>query len=132
MKNNIKYATIIYILTIALSGCTAIDDIFKAGSKNADTLVQQGSRNADTVVQQGSINAIKNRLDQKCLQQFRKSRRAELVRDLFNGQSSEDYLIRATRDALQKCILGKVADSILDKLVQEEIETAKTEYKPHL
>jgi hypothetical protein len=71
-------------------------------------------------------------LDQKCLQQFRKSRRAELVRDLFNGQSSEDNLIRATRDALQKCILGQGADSILDKLVQEEIETAKTEYKQQL
>ncbi|MBD2340738.1 hypothetical protein H6G64_27605 [Calothrix sp. FACHB-156] len=128
MINNIKYATIIYILTIALSGCNAIDDIFRLGSKNADTLVQQGSKNADTLVQQGSINTIKNRLDQKCLQQFRQSRRAEL----FNSQSDEDYLIRATRDALQKCILGKVADSVLDKLVQEEIETAKTEYKQQL
>ncbi|MFB2875995.1 hypothetical protein [Floridanema aerugineum] len=135
-KLNVTLA-MIAILTapIFLSSCRSIsDDIAKMarqGSKVGDDIPQQVAvpNNRTTVSPIVAKNVDQHELLNKCTRQTGKSAVTVAWEQAKSSgfQVSEQYLLNVARDAIQKCLLGKVGDKVLDELAKLAVSEFKQE-----
>jgi hypothetical protein len=147
MKKSYVVLIAVSIAPMLLVGCASVSDematiVVKQGRNLGDDIAsratQQGSnvtddaaktfsKNKTPVVPVTPKNVNLNKSLKKCAKQAGKSAVVEAWQrqGSSDNQVSEDYLLAVTRDAIQKCTVGKVGDQVLDELANSVISEFK-------
>ncbi|HBE19167.1 MAG TPA: hypothetical protein DEG17_25355 [Cyanobacteria bacterium UBA11149] len=120
-----------------LGGCSSVarqlpkqvDNIAQAGGQQADDIAKTLSKQGDDAAIQ--LSKLREQAN-KCKQEFAKSAVREALktaRSSGSNPSYDNYLLEVARDAIQRCVIGKLGDKLLDEFAQSTVAEVKAEYQ---